>query len=338
MATTVLGGVPILDWSIIGELPETIRKARQDRTLREIGARVQSGEIDFNEAAKHIAAVKPELMPHLAQLAQSKALQDYNIKRDERDFGFRQQEAERAQRNNDRTFTAAQEGTKVPPGWERAADGMRPIPGGPADPEYIRAKEKPRQFSVNDITKLSEEGGKFANLGGFMSNFKDGYAGYRSATAGNMAMTAGRYVPELTGKNTAEAASFWQNYDKFKNVVRNELFGAALTPSEQSVFERADVNPGMDPAQIRKNLAEQHRVMKAGIARKAQALVQSGFDPKAIASSYGVDVKDLGIEDKPKLLFNSTATPEKFEEYYNKLPVGAEYRAPDGQMRVKGQR
>ncbi len=69
-------------------------------------------------------------------LADARAARSDAAARAEREFQFRQQEAERAQRNSDRSF--AQD--LVPPGFERTATGLQPIKGGPQDPEYLKAR------------------------------------------------------------------------------------------------------------------------------------------------------------------------------------------------------
>jgi hypothetical protein len=220
---------------------------------------------------------------------------------------FNKYQAERDQVNKDRAFAleekkfnATIEGGKVPAGFQKQGDGtLAPIKGGPQDPEYLKeanaAKEKPRAMSISDITKLSEEGGKFANITGFVNDFKDEYAGH--TIVGEGANVAGRYLPEgIVGKSTKEGADWWQGYDRYKNLVRNELFGSALTATEKAAFEKADVSPRMDPDTIKTNLKEQKRVVEAAIKRKAQAAIDAGYKPDAIASAYGVSLESLGIK------------------------------------------
>lgn len=180
---------------------------------------------------------------------------------------------------------------------EEQAAGRQPV----SFFEYQRALKQPfartRQFSVSDIGKLSDEAGKFANLGGFISTFDDKFAGYGLSGLGNTAMTAARYG--LTGPETLKASEWWQQYDRYKNAVRHDLFGSALTATEQAAWNRADINPGMVPSTVRKNLEEQQRIVKNGLKRKANALIQAGYDAQAIASAYGLspeEMKGLGVE------------------------------------------
>lgn len=190
-------------------------------------------------------------------------------------------------------------GRAAPSGFQPGPDGasLVPLPGGPADPDYIKrtneANQKPRQMSIGDITKLSEEGGKFANLNTFGETFKPEFAG--RTILGDTANIAGRNLPEaVVGKTVAEGASWWQGYDRYKNVVRNELFGSALTAPEKAAFEQADISPRMDPAQIKKNLATQKAIAENGLKRKANAMITAGYSPEAISSAYGVKLDGVG--------------------------------------------
>jgi hypothetical protein len=153
--------------------------------------------------------------------------------------------------------------------------------------------DKPRQMSVTDVGKLQEEGGKFSNLTGFATTFKDDYA---QAVTGNLRNAAARNLPEfMTAPDAREAATWWQGYDRFKNVVRNDLFGSALTATEQAAFEKADVNPTMAPSLIRENLKKQKEIAEAGLKKKAAALISEGYRPESIAAAYGIKLEDLGV-------------------------------------------
>jgi hypothetical protein len=216
----------------------------------------------------------------------------------------------------ERSLNATIEGGKVPAGFQKNSDGtLTPIKGGPQDPEYLKeanaAKEKPRNMSISDITKLSEEGGKFANITGFGNSFKDEYAGH--TILGEGANVAGRYLPEaVVGKSAKEGADWWQSYDRYKNLVRNELFGSALTKGETEAFEKADINPRMDPETIKTNLGKQKAAVEKLLKNKATAMIEAGYKPDAIAAAYGVSLESLGIKtDKGKGGSNNDAALQK---------------------------
>ena len=60
---------------------------------------------------------------------------------------------------------------------------------------------------------------------------------------------------------------WWQRYQEQKNRVRKELYGSALTETEAREFDKANIHPGMKPAQIKANLARQEAVSKRGLER-----------------------------------------------------------------------
>lgn len=353
-----------IDFSVIGEWPQVYNAAKIQSARQQALSGLTGPESVNDVSRKLFAAGDIEGGLSLAKLGDAQAMRDWMKQRDERDFAFRGDESERAQRNSDRAFNLQQrqfdvsvEGSKVPPGFRATPQGaLQPVPGGPSDPAYIHAateaRDKGKQFTANEITKLVDDGGKYSNLANFSSTFQDRYAGYRVPAVGNVAMTAGRYLPSsMVSKDMAEGAAWWQNYDRYKNVVRNELFGAALTANEQAAFERADIGPGMDPAQIRANLTAQQSIIKNAMVRKAGALIAGGYQPEPIARAFGLDLKELGVNttrrgappsptspptspDTPtsrkpsdaavKMLRADPALAEQFDEWYG---VGSAARA-----------
>lgn len=322
------------------------------------------GKPDFMTAAQKLFAVGatgPGL--GLAQLAMAQADKDNARNQWQQSFGLQQQQFNRQNANDARQANQwqqtydlqrrAAEGEKVPPNFRRGANGaLEPIPGGPADPEYIRksteSKDKGRNLSVGDIGKLTEEGTKAQNTIGFTDTFKPEYAGYGSQTVGNLAMTAGRFLPNaVLPQGTEQAATWWQQYDRQKNMVRNDLFGSALTKPELEAFEKADINPGMKPEVIQKNLAEQRRIIEASVKRKAATLVQSGYNAEAISSAFGMTPEQLGIAGMKKGGAASEPTQQpaaapqagqpvrvNSPDEARKLPSGTKFFDPNGVLRV----
>lgn len=201
-------------------------------------------------------------------------------------------------------------------------------------------KAPSRQLSVTDMTKLEEEGQKFSDLKSFAETFKDDYAGYK---VGGSTLTGLARIGLPTASK--EAASYWQGYDRFKNVVRNNLFGAALTKPEMEAFEKADINPNMDPAIIKKNLELQQKIVANGMRRKAQALILQGYEPRVVAATYGIDLrKDLGIDEDGNAVAPAKTPPPpdadrpdpkqpvkvSSPEEARKLPPGTAIILPDG--------
>lgn len=153
------------------------------------------------------------------------------------------------------------------------------------------SRPKPRALSVNEATKLSEKGTQYENVQRYGSTFKDDYAGY--GRGGETTMWAARNTPFLTGPTTENAASWWQDYDRYKNQVRNELFGSALTAAETEAFEKSDINPNMDPGLIKQNLQRQQEAVQSALRKTARSLAASGYTKDAIEQAIGVPLEDL---------------------------------------------
>lgn len=336
----------------------------QDAALKDTFSnlpKTADGRPDYMTAAQKLfaaGATGPGM--GLAQLAMAQADKDTARSQWAQTFGLQQQQFARQGQNDARQADQWQktydlqrrgvEGDKVPPNFRRNAAGqLEPIPGGPADPDYIRktteSRDKGKSLSIGDIGKLTEEGTKAQNIAGFGQTFKPDFAGYGSQTVGNLAMTAGRMLPNaVLPTGTEEAANWWQGYDRYKNLVRNELFGASLTTGESAAFEKADINPGMKPDVIQRNLAEQKRIVEAGIKRKASAMVQSGYNPEAIASAFGMSPDQLGIAGMKKGA-EATAAPAPQAPAGQpvrvnspadaaRLPKGTQFIDPNGVLRV----
>jgi len=192
------------------------------------------------------------------------------------------------------------------------------------------APRKPRSFSVTDVTKLSEEGGRLETVDGQARTFKDEYAGY--TVGGDLAMNARRRG--LWSPASSEAAGWWQGYDRYKNLVRNDLFGAALTAQEAEQFEKADIQPNMDPVMVRQNLAKQRAAIESAMKKKAAALIASGYDPEAVYQAYGITgapaAQPPPAEATASGASPETAVPVTSPDEAKRLPPGTFIRLPDG--------
>jgi hypothetical protein len=210
-----------------------------------------------------------------------------------------------------------------------------------AGPEKTVAAAKPRALSFGDTNKLAAQGGQLDSVERFNTGFKDEFAGY--GRGGAAAMFLARNIPIVTGETTENAAAFWQDYDKYKNVVRNELFGSALTPGEQEEFAKADVDPNMDPKIIKKNLGRQKAIVETALSRVGSSLKASGYGQEAIEAAIGrpLDALKAGGKNQEQLPAVAGAPTSKevvqvrSKQEYDALPPGARYLAPDGSTRTK---
>jgi len=174
---------------------------------------------------------------------------------------------------------------KAPAGWQwvRNADGtlsQAPIKGGPADPNRGLIGKPLTSAIEKEITNVGE---KLSDLRQFNTTFDDKFA-----ERGLLGMGGDlRNLYDRTIGDGSAAANWWQQYDRYKNMVRNELFGASLTTGETQNFEKSDINPNMNPETIRANLKRQQDVLERAAARRAQSLKLQGYNPRAIDVTLG---------------------------------------------------
>lgn len=180
-----------------------------------------------------------------------------------------------------------------------------------------RAAGKP--LPAGTVEKLANDSGKLSNLQELAGGFDDKYAG--NMVGGSAENLAGRLG--LPG-STPGQSEWWQQYDRYKNEIRNELFGASLTEGEKAAFAAADVDPNMKPSVIRANLKKQADVMSRVLTRKAQTWAAQGYDREAIEAATGAQLGAPPAAPKPP----TTARPQS-EAEYNALPKGALFIDPD---------
>jgi len=227
----------------------------------------------------------------------------------------------------------AQQG--IPAGFRRAANGgVEPIPGGPQDPAVIKQQAEARgrgeapRLDSGTVGKLSDVGARVADADRFLAGFTDAYAGWRVPGVGNVA----NQIARQTGLGNEQAASWWQSYDRYKNQVRNDLFGSALTRTEAEAFEKADINPGMTPAAIRRNLEDQRRAAEAAARKLAGVYVQQGRSTAEIVTALGIPLSRLGLTPKEAVPASPAATtPAPIQ-----TPPAASSAAPAATPRVVG--
>lgn len=191
-----------------------------------------------------------------------------------------------------------------------------------------------KALSAPVVMQLTKDAAKLQNLTGLAASFKDDFAG--SPMMGDFENQLGRlgWTGGMTGATKGQA-EWWQQYDRYKNEVRNELFGAALTETEQRAFEQADINPGMSPTVLKTNLEKQRGIIQEGLQRKGRVWAAQGYNPDAIMEATGLEIRPQSaptLGDPP-----APAAPVRIQsaEDYNRLPSGTLFIAPDGTQRRK---
>lgn len=133
----------------------------------------------------------------------------------------------------------------------------------------------------------------------FINTFDDDYAGYKSEFVGDAVNWSKR-----TFGDESNQGAWWQDYELHQSQIRNNLFGSALTPGEQAAWMKSAIHPGMDPGEVRKNLARRNEIETTAIARLMRGLEAGGhgreqieefagrpIPPKEAAQAPGMEVK-----------------------------------------------
>jgi hypothetical protein len=178
--------------------------------------------------------------------------------------------ASRQAATSERTSTIG----SIPSGYRLNAQGtLEKIPGGPG------SDGKPLPDSA---AKRIESGvGQFSQLAGALTGFKDEYAG--NALTGNLENTVqGLY----SGFGSEGQRNWWADFQGVDNVIRNELFGAALTPQEKASYERTTVDPSLDPKIVRENIGKRIEIIRGALDRQQRFMVANGYNPEAVAILY----------------------------------------------------
>lgn len=122
--------------------------------------------------------------------------------------------------------------------------------------------DKPKTLTAGEQKSLGNLAERRSEFQGLQGTFKQDYAG--NTFGGDIENWASRTLP-WTSKDQGD---WWQRYQQQQNIVRNELFGSALTAPEQKQWERAAINPNMDPKAIERNLTRQNVLLDRALARK----------------------------------------------------------------------
>jgi hypothetical protein len=251
-------GPPAVDfYSMLSGLGDTVAANRTAQAKRDAFAAATTpgpdGRIDYGRAILGLAQVDP----HSAALLSSLQARQDAATRDTRDFAFRETEAQRAQRNADRTFTAAQEPKPVlktvkdANGEERivrvnADNTSVPIDTGQGPPS------NPFSYGKQNETQSKDSG--YANR-----MFRAEQV-LRDPTV----IEAGKSIPQAAIEGIPVVPDFaknwmhspeYQRYDQaqrdFINAVLRRESGAAISQSEfDNAYKQYIPRPGDTPAKL----------------------------------------------------------------------------------------
>lgn len=148
----------------------------------------------------------------------------------------------------------------------------------------FEATQSGRPLSQTDYDKAKGELSQFTTLKTAFDTFQDDYAGN---IAGGVENTAQAYFDV----GSPGQRDWWAQFKAADNQIRNDLFGSALTAPEKAAYEATTVSPGMDPKQVKINLAKRAEIIRQAVARRKDFYTANGFKPEAVDAIFsGVDL------------------------------------------------
>jgi hypothetical protein len=164
--------------------------------------------------------------------------------------------------------------------WVTGPDGqpaLAPIPGGPAD----RGSSRLARLPVNAVQDLNKQAGIAETMANLANTFKPDFA---SSAPGIPGVGNAQNYMGRSGLGSKERANWWQNYNEQANIIRNSLFGSALTLTEKQAFESAMIGPNMDPSVISVRLKQQAAAAQKAYNKIVQSMQASGYDVSGLPS------------------------------------------------------
>ncbi len=160
----------------------------------------------------------------------------------------------------------------------------------------VLAGKPPKSIPPSAIKDLTEVGGTATDFNRLSDTFKDDFGGNKFGIVGDAQNFVGRNI----GMGYGDQAQWWQDYQNQKNIVRNRLFGSALTVTEKAEFDKAQINPGMLPSQITENLARQKDSAARAARKLAGAYKAGGYSEEQIEAALGISMNDLAAPKAPR--------------------------------------
>ena len=185
---------------------------------------------------------------------------------------------------------------KIPDTKGRAPDGGKPLPS---------TQEK----------IITQENDTLSALIRATSTFRDEYAG-NTITGDAENMIQGLFG----GFGSPGQRDWWAAWRETDNVIRNGLFGSALTPSEKAAYAGTTINPFMDPAEVRRNITRRLEIAKIGVKRLRETALANGYSRDAVDAAIGSSNAEIY-----KGIINVTSVDQ-----VRRLPSGTVYQTPDG--------
>jgi hypothetical protein len=147
----------------------------------------------------------------------------------------------------------------IPQGMRLNAEGaLEVIPGAP--------NSGGRPLRQADAERLQSDVSIYESLATALNGFQDDYAG--NTLTGDLE----NYAQGVLGTGTPGQRDWWARFRSTDNIIRNNLFGATLTPSEQAAYNATSVEPRMTASEVRRNIDERRKIIEGALNRRVAGL------------------------------------------------------------------
>lgn len=169
----------------------------------------------------------------------------------------------------------------------------------------LNGEDKGDYLTDKAMTEFKEDAKHINTFKGLNATSDFSYFQLTRAQLATAKITPGT-VANLSGKTVEQvqdAVLWWTQYDAFLAMVRNKLYGSALTKTEIENFERAIVTATTDEETAQRMLAEQLEIAQIGYRKNAEFSHDQGRNIKGVYELIG--------EVRP--MSGVTVSPEEFE-------------------------
>jgi hypothetical protein len=162
--------------------------------------------------------------------------------------------------------------------YQRSPDGQVTALGG----QDTRTRQG-RAIPLGAVEKIGERVAIRDNLGRALNTFQDNFAG------NTLTGEAENWAQALTGAGTPGQRDWWANFRDTDNLIRNQLFGSALTEHEKKAYEATTIAPKMSPTVIRQNLVRRNEIVRKALERQKRVMLANKYDPDAVEELFSGD-------------------------------------------------
>tara|TARA_R110002020_G_scaffold230092_5_gene440884 strand:+ start:7083 stop:8120 length:1038 start_codon:yes stop_codon:yes gene_type:complete len=154
------------------------------------------------------------------------------------------------------------------------------------------------------------------NTNELVSSYRPEYAGGTVPGGGSLSNYVSREAPILASDEMKAKQNWWANYKKQRELTeRHELFGSALTATEQEQWRQATINPNMEDSQIQTSINTMQRLQNKIAKKAAGNAAIKGWDPEYIAYNFDVEESPNGDVTTTEIDFSVTPEGEDPQEW-----------------------